>query len=160
MRVLYHMDDRSDIELLKARAELARLAYGEQIIRCTNREPEDMEGFLVLDGNVEMGRWWRSFAVAKREGHADYIRGLVTYLISNHVGDADKKKQRNLIKQIRAGEVKFEDLTSEMLMGTKLRWRHIFVLVGKEFNPTREREFVKSIYLRLEEQEESIKNSR
>ena len=152
-------ESRSDVELLKARAELARLAYGEQIIRCTNREPEDMEGFLVLDGEVEMARWWRSFAVAKREGHANYVRGLVTYLISNHVGDVDKKKQKNLIKQIRSGEVRFEDLTAEMLMGTKLRWRHIFILVGKEFNPPREREFVKSIYLRLTAQEESVHNS-
>ena len=128
-------ESRSDVELLKARAELARLAYGEQIIRCTNREPEDMEGFLMLDGEVEMARWWRAFAVAKREGHADYIRGLVAYLISNHVGDHDRKKQKQLISQIRSGEVKFEDLTTEILMGTKLRWRHIFVLVGKEFNP-------------------------
>lgn len=144
----------SDFELLKARAELARLAYGEQIIRCTNREPEEMEGFLMLDGEIEKARWWRAFAVAKREGHADYIRGLVTYVMSNFVDEVDKKKQKLLVDQIKRGEVKFEDLTIEILRGTRLRWRHIFLLVGKEFNPTREREFVKDIYMRMRAEEE------
>lgn len=150
----------SDIELLKARAELGRLAYGEQIIRCTNREPEEMEGFLILDGEIDKARWWRAFAVAKREGHPDYIRGLVTYLMSNFVDEVDKPKQKLLIQQIKQGEIQFEDLTIEILRGTRLRWRHIFRLVGREFNPTREREFVKDIYLRMREEEEPFLHNR
>ncbi|MBI1729899.1 hypothetical protein HY229_03790 [Candidatus Acetothermia bacterium] len=152
-------ESKSDIELLKSRAELARLAYGEQIIRCTNREPEEMEGFLMLDGNEEMGRWWRAFAIAKREGHPDFIRGLVTYMISNYLGDSDRLKQKILVQQIRLGKVRFDNLTCEILSGTRLRWRHVFLLVGKEFNPTRERELVKQIYIRLRSAEESVKNS-
>ncbi len=152
-------ESKSDIELMKSRAELARLAYGEQIIRCINRDPEEMEGFLMLDGNVHMARWWRAFAVAKREGHPDFIRGLVTYLISNYLGEPDRQKQKILVEQIKRKEIHFENITCEILSGTRLRWRHIFMLVGKEFNPTREREFVRDIFLRLTKEEESIKNS-
>lgn len=151
-------ESKSDIELLKSRAELARLAYGEQIIRCTNRDPEEMEGFLMLDGNEEMARWWRAFAIAKREGHPEFIRGLVTYMISNYLGDSDRQKQRILVQQIRLGKMRFDNLTCEILSGTRLRWRHVFLLVGKEFNPTRERELVKQIYVRLKSEEESVKN--
>ncbi len=138
---------------LTARMELARLAYGEQIIRCTNLPPEEVEGFLMLDGEVEKARWWRAFAVAKREGHADYIRGLLVYLISNNLGEFDRAKQRWLVERIERGEVQLKDLTIEMIAGTKLRWKHIFKLVGKEFNPTREKAFVKRIYERLRREE-------
>ena len=144
---------------LAARMELARLAYGEQIIRCTNRAPEEVEGFLMLDGEVEKARWWRAFAVAKREGHADYIRGLLVYLISNNLGEFDRAKQRRLIERIEKGQIKLRDLTIEMIAGTKLRWKHIFQLVGKEFNPTREKEFVKRIYERLKREEECLSSS-
>jgi len=129
------------------------LAYGEQIIRCTNLPPEAVEGFLMLDGEVEKARWWRAFAVAKREGHADYIRGLLVYLISNNLGEFDRAKQRWLVERIERGEVRLKDLTIEMIAGTKLRWKHIFQLVGKEFNPTREKAFVKRIYERLRREE-------
>jgi hypothetical protein len=117
-----------------------------------------MEGFLMLDGNEEMARWWRAFAIAKREGHPEFIRGLVTYMISNYLGDSDRQKQRILVQQIRLGKMRFDNLTCEILSGTRLRWRHVFLLVGKEFNPTRERELVKQIYVRLKSEEESVKN--
>ncbi len=139
---------------LRSRIELARLAYGEQIIQCTNRDPEEVEGLLMLDGEVEKARWWRAFAVAKREGHSDYIRGLLAYMISHHLGELDRQKQRDLMKRIERGEVHLKDLTLEQLAGTRLRWKHIFQLVGKELNPTREKEFVKQIYERLKQEEE------
>jgi hypothetical protein len=140
--------------LLKARAELARLAYGEQILQCTNRDAEDVAGFLMLDGNVDKARLWRAFAIAKREGKADHIRGMVAYMISHEAGNQDRQKQKELIRQIEQGEVHLKDLSFEKLAGTHLRWRHIFQLVGKEFNPTREKEFVRAIYERLRRNEE------
>jgi hypothetical protein len=118
-----------------------------------------MEGLLTRDGEVEKARWWRAFAVAKREGHADYIRGLLAYLISHHIGQLDRKKQKRLIQRIEQGKVNLRDLTYEELAGTHLRWKHIFKLVGKEFNPTREKEFVKHIYERLRREEECFSNS-
>jgi len=151
-------DDGVKFEL-RAQMELARLAYGEQIIRCTNRDPEEVEGLLMLDGEVEKARWWRAFAVAKREGHADYIRGLLAYLISHHAAELDRAKQRRLIALIEEGKVHLKDLSYEKLVGTHLRWRHIFKLVGKEFNPTREKEHVKRIYERLKREEECLSNT-
>ena len=142
--------------LLKARAELARLAYGEQILQCTNRDAEDVAGLLMLDGNVEKARLWRAFAIAKREGATDYIRGMVAYMISHEAGKRDRQRQKELIRKIEHGEVHLKDLTFERLAGTYLRWRHIFQLVGKEFNPTREKEFVRDIYDRLRRAEESF----
>ncbi|OGF54145.1 MAG: hypothetical protein A2Z21_07170 [Candidatus Fraserbacteria bacterium RBG_16_55_9] len=139
---------------LKARAELARLAYGEQILQCTNRDPEEMTGFLMLDGEIEKARLWRAFAIAKREGSSDYIRGMVAYMISHEVGECNRQKQKNLIECIERSEVHLKDLTFEQLAGTHLRWRHIFQLLGKEFNPTREKEFVKQVYERLKKEEE------
>lgn len=144
---------------LKTRMELARLAYGEQIIQCTNRDPETIEGFLMLDGEIEKARWWRAFAVAKREGHSDYIRGLLAYLISHHLGPFDRGKQRRLTRRIKEGGIHLKDLTCEELSGTRLKWRHIFTLVGKEFNPTREKAFVQRIYDRLRSQEEYLPNA-
>lgn len=144
---------------LQARIELARLAYGEQIIRCTDRDPQEMEGFLMLDGEIEKARWWRAFAVAKREGRRDYVRGLLVYLVSNNIGDPDRKKQKQLIQRIENGDVSLRNLTIEGLSGTRLKWKHIFRLVGREFNPTREKEFIKRIYERLKREEECISNS-
>ncbi len=139
---------------LKARAELARLAYGEQILQCTNRDPDEMVGFLMLDGEVEKARLWRAVAVAKREGSADYIRGMVAYMISHEVGERNRQKQQDLMRRIERGEVHLKDLTFEQLAGTRLRWKHIFQLVGKEFNPTREKQLIKEIYERLKKEEE------
>lgn len=145
--------------LLIARAELARLAYGEQILQCTNRDSEDVTGLLMLDGEVEKARLWRAFAIAKREGSADYVRGMVAYMISHEMGEKDREKQKELIRQMERGEVHLKDLSFEKLAGTRLRWRHIFQLVGKEFNPTREKEFVKRIYERLKREEECFLES-
>lgn len=150
-------EDRLEFQL-KAKAELARLAYGEQILQCTNRDPEDMVGFLMLDGEVEKARLWRAFAIAKREGSTEYIRGMVAYMISHEVGERHRRKQKELIEHIERGEVHLKDLTFERLAGTHLRWRHIFQLVGKEFNPTREKEFIKQIYERLKKEEELSPN--
>jgi len=147
--------EKAEVDL-RARAELARLAYGEQIIRCTERDPEEMEGLLALDGEVEKARWWRAFAVAKREGNPDHIRGLLAYLVSHHLGQLDRNKQKDLIRRIEKGKVSLKDLTFEELAGTYLRWKHIFKLVGKEFNPTREKEFVRQIYERLRREEECL----
>ncbi len=144
---------------LRARIELARLAYGEQIIRCTDRDPKEMEGFLMLDGEIEKARWWRAFAAAKREGRRDYVRGLLSYLISNNLGNPDRRKQKRLIQKIEDGDVSLRSLTIEELSGTRLKWKHIFRLVGQEFNPTREKEFIKRIYERLKREEECISNS-
>lgn len=118
-----------------------------------------MEGFLMLDGEVEKSRWWRAFATAKREGHRDYIRGLLVYLVSHHVGECDPLKQNDLTERITRGKIALSDLTIEMLAGTRLKWVHVFQLVGKEFNPTREKEFVRQIYRRLAREEECLSNS-
>jgi hypothetical protein len=141
---------------LSARMDLARLAYGEQIIRCANRPPEDVEGFLMLDGEVEKARWWRAFAVAKREGNRDYVRGLLAYLMSHHLDARDATKQRHLAQQIQAGRIGLSDLTIEMLSGAALTWQDVFRLVGTEFNPTREKALVQEIYQRLSQAEECL----
>jgi hypothetical protein len=41
------------------------------------------------------------------------------------------------------------DLTIERLAGTRLSWEHIFRLVGRQFNPTREKEKIKELYTQL-----------
>ena len=141
---------------LRARMDLARLAYGEQIIRCSNRPPEDVEGFLMLDGEVEKARWWRAFAVAKREGNGDYVRGLLAYLMSHHLDARDATKQQHLAQQIQGGQIGLSDLTIEMLSGAALTWQDVFRLVGTEFNPTREKAVVQEIYQRLTQSEECL----
>lgn len=151
-----HNEEQLD---LSARMDLARLAYGEQIIRCTNRPPEDVEGFLMLDGEVEKARWWRAFAIAKREGNRDYVRGLLAYLMSHHLDSRDSVKQRHLIERIKRDEVGLSDLTLEMLAGVALTWQDVFRLVGTEFNPTREKALVQEIYERLTAQEECLSSS-
>jgi len=137
-----------EFELLWGEAEVVRLAYGEHIIRCSEQDPRRVEGLLSLDGEVEKARKWMAIALAKREKDPSHIQGLVAYLFS-HIGTLDKAKREWLIRGIDEGKVKLEDLTYEMLKGTHLEWRHIFALVGKEFNPTRERERIKRIYERL-----------
>lgn len=145
--------ERSD---LSTQMDLARLAYGEQIIRCTNRPPEDVDGFLMLDGEVEKARWWRAFAVAKREGNRDYVRGLLAYLMSHHLDERDATKQQHLMERIRNDGIGLSDLTLEMLAGTALTWQDVFRLVGTEFNPTREKALVQAIYQRLTAEEECL----
>ena len=130
------------------KAEIARLAYAEHIIRCSEQDPEKVEELLSLDGDLEKAWKWMALAYAKREGDPDKIRGLIVYLLSN-LGKLDTQKRKWLIDQIEAGKIKFADMTYEMLQGTKLEWVHIFKLVGKEFNPTREKERVRRIYERL-----------
>ncbi|GEM_PF-686446 len=142
------------VQWIIARIEQARIAYGEQILQCTNRSPEEMEGFLMLDGEVEKARMWRAFAVAKREGNPDYVRGLLAYLLSHQLGRPDRRKREALVRAIEEGRVRLQDLTVEQLAGTRLKWTHIFRLVGKEFNPTREKAFIRRIYERLQREEE------
>lgn len=133
-------------------AEVIRLAYAEHIVRCNEQDPQRVEDLLGLDGDLEKARKWMAFAYAKRERNPDRIRGLVTYLLSNYgIGQEDKEKRRWLIRQIEGGKIGLDDLTYEILKGTRLEWRHIFTLVGREFNPTRERERVKRWYLKLTE---------
>ncbi len=148
--------EKYGVQWILARIEQARIAYGEQIIQCTNRAPEEMEGFLMLDGQIEKARMWRAFAVAKREGNPDYIRGLLVYLMSHQLGPPDRRKRDALVREIEQGRVRLQDLTAERLAGTRLKWDHVFRLVGREFNPTREKEFVRRIYERLTREEEGF----
>jgi hypothetical protein len=135
-------------------AEVVRLAYAEHIVRCTEQDPERMEELLSLDGDLEKARKWMALAYAKREGDPKKICGLVAYLLSNYGAvEEDKEKRRWLVSQIERRRVNLNDLTYELLKGTKLEWQHIFRLVGKEFNPTREKERVKRWYERLTKHE-------
>ena len=134
--------------LMVNKAEIARLAYAEHIIRCSEQDPEKVEELLSLDGDLDKARKWMALAYAKREGDPDKIRGLIVYLLSN-TGRPDERKRAWLIEQIETGRIGFADMTYELLQGTRLEWSHIFKLVGKEFNPTREKERVRRIYERL-----------
>lgn len=129
--------------------ELIRLAYGEHIIRCYERDPNVIEDFLSMDGEVEKAWKWLALARAKREGEAGHIRGLLIYLVSNYVGQPDEQKREWLIQRIEKREIRLRDLTYEILKGTHLDWEHIFKLVGKEFNPTRTKERVQRAYEEL-----------
>jgi len=134
-------------------AEVIRLAYAEHIVRCNEQDPQRVEDLLGLDGDLEKARKWMAFALAKRERNPERIRGLVAYLLSNYGGaEEEPEKRRWLIGEIEGGRIGLDDLTYEILKGTRLEWRHIFSLVGKEFNPTRERERVKRWYLKLTEE--------
>jgi len=126
--------------------EHARLAYGQQIIRSTNLPPERVEALLSLDGDVERARQWLAFAHAAREGDSCAVRGLLVYLCSHSVDKVDRKKRAWLLERIEQREVSLADLTLEMLVGTHLNWNHVFALVGKEFNPTREKQRVRRSY--------------
>lgn len=135
-------------------AEVVRLAYAEHIMRCTEQDPERMEELLSLDGDLDKAHKWMALAYAKREGDPKKICGLVAYLLSNYgAAEEDKEKRHWLVRQIERGQVSLNDLTYELLKGTKLEWQHIFKLVRKEFNPTREKERVKRWYKRLIEHE-------
>jgi hypothetical protein len=148
------MDGRT-FQVTPYQAEVIRLAYAEHIVRCNEQDPRRVEDLLSLDGDLEKARKWMAFAYAKREGNPDRIRGLVAYLLSNYgAGEKDPEKRRWLIDRIEEGKIDLGDLTYEILKGTRLEWRHIFTLVGKEFNPTRERERVKRWYRRLVEASE------
>lgn len=128
------------------RVELARLAYGERIMRCTNQAASPaLEDLLSLDGELAKARLWLALAIAKRRGNSNFIRGLLAYLFSQ-VGRLDPNKRRRLIERIERGEVHFRDLTQEQLINTHLEWQHIFELAGHEFNPTREKARVRDIY--------------
>ena len=129
--------------------EFARLAYGEHIIRCNEQDPARVFDFLSLDGEVEKARKWMAFAQAKRTGDRQAVRGLLVYLISHYGGELDREKRAWLIAKIERGEIKLEQLTFEMLAGTKLEWRYIRKLVGKGINSTREKRRIREIYERL-----------
>jgi len=129
--------------------EFARLAYGEHIIRCNEQDPARVFDFLSLDGEVEKARKWIAFAQAKRTGDRQAVRGLLVYLISHYGGELDREKRAWLIAKIERGELKLEQLTFEMLAGTKLEWRYIRKLVGKGINSTREKRRIREIYEQL-----------
>jgi len=134
------------MEAYDLRIELARLAYGERIMRCTNQAPSPaLEDLLSLDGELNKARLWLALAQAKREGNPDFVRGLLCYLFSQ-VGRLDPHKRRRLVERIERGELHLKDLTQEQLIGSHLEWKHIFQLVGREFNPTREKARVREIY--------------
>ena len=134
------------MEMYDLRVELARLAYGERIMRCTNQAPSPaLEDILSLDGELDKARRWLALAIAKRQSNPDFVRGLLAYLYSQ-VGPLDPPKRRQLIAKIEGGHVHFSDLIQEQLRGTHLEWEHIFKLVGREFNPTREKARVIKIY--------------
>lgn len=133
-------------------AEVIRLAYAEHIVRCSEQDPAKIEELLSLDGDLEKARKWMALAYAKRERDPKRICGLVVYLLSNYgAAEAEEEKRRWLVRQIERGRIRLEDLTYELLKGTRLEWQHIFKLVGREFNPTREKERVKRWYERLAE---------
>ncbi|HIC95676.1 TPA: hypothetical protein EYP12_03485 [Candidatus Bipolaricaulota bacterium] len=130
--------------------ELARLAYGEHIIRCNEEHPDRVAPLLMLDGEERRARKWLAFAKAKRIGDRQSVRGLLVYLCSNYAGPLDQEKRRWLIAKIERGEITLDNLTFEMLEGTHLEWRYIKKLVGKEINSTREKRRIREIYEQME----------
>jgi hypothetical protein len=135
---------------MEVRIELARLAYAELILRCTNEPPEIVEDLLSLDGELEKARRWFAFAEAKRRFDPNVVRGLLVYLFSHYASsEFDSRKRDQLVREINEGRVRMRDLTIERLAGTRLSWEHIFRLVGHQFNPTREKEKVKELYVQL-----------
>lgn len=130
--------------------ELARLAYGEHIIRCNEEAPERVAPLLMLDGEEARARKWLAFAKAKRTGDKQSVRGLLVYLYSNYSGELDRGKKRWLTTKIERGEITLKNLTFEMLRGTHLEWCYIKKLVGKEINSTREKRRIKEIYEQME----------
>jgi len=134
---------------MKIHIEFARLAYGEQIMRCTNRPVEMVSDLLCLDGEYEKAHKWMALAIAKRQSDPDIVRGLLAYFLSNYTGKLDPKKRANTISLIDQGKLSLKDCSYEALTGTRLSWDHIFKLCGKSFNPTREKERVRKIYEEL-----------
>jgi hypothetical protein len=131
---------------MKIHVEYARLAYGEQIMRCTNRPIETVSDLLCLDGEYEKAHKWMALALAKRESDPDIIRGLLAYFLSNYTGKLNPEKRATTIGLIDQGKLALKDCSYEALTGTRLAWDHIFKLCGKSFNPTREKERVRKIY--------------
>ncbi|MBI1742023.1 hypothetical protein HYR54_03040 [Candidatus Acetothermia bacterium] len=130
--------------------EVARLAYCEHLIRDNDLDPEEMADFLCLDGQLEKACKWLAFGVAKRRYDPDRVRGLLIYLVSHEFkAKPDREKRSWLAERIEQKSIQMQDLTIEMLAGTFLRWEHIFALVGKEFNPTREKERLREVYTEL-----------
>lgn len=135
---------------MEVRIELARLAYAELILRCINEPPETVEDLLSLDGELEKARRWFTFAEAKRRFDPNIVRGLLVYLFSHYASaEFAPRKRDQLVQEINEGRVRMRDLTIERLAGTRLSWEHIFQLVGKQFNPTREKAKIKELYLQL-----------
>lgn len=135
---------------MEVRIELARLAYAENILRCTNEPPEMVEDLLSLDGELEKARWWFTFAEAKKRFDPNVVRGLLVYLFSHYTSsEFDPHKREALVREITEGRVRMRELTIERLAGTRLSWEHIFRLVGHQFNPTREKEKIKELYTQL-----------
>ncbi len=135
--------------------EVARLVYGERIIRCTNQDPRLVQGLLSLDGQTDKAALWLACARAKRQGEADHVRGLLAYLFS-HVGPLNPEKRAWLISQIEQKEIGFRNLTQEMLVGTYLDWSHVFQLAGRKFNPSRVRERVRRLYQQILLESQSV----
>jgi hypothetical protein len=109
-----------------------------------------VEDLLCLDGQVEKAYKWLAFGIAKRRYDPARVRGLLIYVISHELSpERDERKQKWLVQRIERKRIRLQDLTTEMLAGTFLKWEHIFALVGKEFNPTREKEQIRQIYQEL-----------
>jgi len=146
-------DDEELQAIMALNIEYARLAYGEQIVRGTNLPPTEVEEFLCMDGDVDAARQWLSFAYAAQEGDEEAVRGLLIYMCSNSTDKVDRSKRAWLLGEIDQKAIDFRSLTMEKIVGTHLNWSHVFQLVGKEFNPTREKDRIKSIHLRLAAQD-------
>ncbi|MBI1743540.1 hypothetical protein HYR54_10815 [Candidatus Acetothermia bacterium] len=131
---------------MRIHIEFARLAYGEQVMRCTNRPVEMVSDLLCMDGEYEKAHKWIALAIAKRQGDPDIIRGLLAYFFSNYTGKPNLQRRRYLIEQIENRRLHLKDCSYEMLAGTCLSWDHVFQLCGKSFNPTREKERVRKIF--------------
>ncbi len=143
-----HADRRMDDSI-----ERVRLAYCEHLIRDNDLDPEEVKDLLCLDGQLEKAFQWLAFGIAKRRYDPDRVRGLLVYLVSNEFpAKPDAKKREWLLQRIEQRRIRMQDVTIEMLSGTALKWEHIFALVGKEFNPTREKERIREIYEELCEQ--------
>lgn len=135
---------------MELRIELARLGYAEQILRCTNADPEVVGDLLSLDGELEKARRWFVFAEAKRQFEPDVVRGMLVYLFSHYASsEHNARKREQLRREIAQGQVRMRNLSIEQLAGTKLSWDDIFRLVGRTFNPTREKEKIKALYAQL-----------
>lgn len=138
---------------LSALGEQIRLAYAEHLIRCNDPDPEDMEELLSLDGEHEQARRWLAFGYAKRRYDPDHIRGLLVYFVSQYypARSPDPARRHLLLNAIRQSKITLSELTVEKLCGTYLNWEEVFRLLGKEFNPSRAKDHVHTIYRELTE---------
>ena len=131
---------------MRIHIEFARLAYGEQVMRCTNRPVETVSELLCMDGEYAKAHKWMALAIAKRQGDPAIIRGLLAYFFANYTGKPDSEKRAYVIQLITNSKLHLKDCSYELLSGTRLSWDQIFQLCGKSFNPTREKERVRKIY--------------